>query len=117
MAAATGQELYAEDESSEEERIVIRKRPKYKEESSEDDNDDDADADADADTEADEDEESDDDLELPEFNEKAMGTKGGPFTEADFAILSRHVAAIPNFEEANNTERWQKFVERVSFVR
>lgn len=100
-----------DEDSSEEERIVVRKRPRYKEASTDDEEDEEEDADADADDDEDYEEE---DMKIPAFDESAMGVKGGPFTEADFAILSRHVASISNFEDASFQERWPSFSERVS---
>jgi hypothetical protein len=118
LAAAHGEDPEAEDEedeededsSEEEARVVVRKRPRYKETSSTEDEDDE---DEDAEGDDDDDEDGDEDVKIPTFDESAMGSKGGPFTEADFAIVSRHVASIPDFEDAPFQERWASFGKRV----
>lgn len=114
LAAAQGDED-DEDESSEEERVVVRRRPKYKELSS--DEEDDADDDADADAEGDDDEEAEDlaDIEIPPFDESAMGPKGGPFTDADLAITARHVASFQNFRAVSFQEKWGPYGAKASF--
>ncbi|KAF9029269.1 hypothetical protein BDZ89DRAFT_1091845 [Hymenopellis radicata] len=126
LAAAKG-ELGDDEDESEEERITkSRPRPKYKDISSDDDggdeddededdeeakHNDDEDAEGDDDDEADEDED-DEDVEIPPFDEEAMGPKGGPFTDADLAITARHIASFPDFSKVNFQDKWLPFGEK-----
>lgn len=93
-------------ESSE---ISSRKRPRYKEESS-----DNEDEDADGDEDPEDDLDVDEDLVISEFDESAMGLKGGPFTEADTAVCARHVSTFTQFADKSFQEKWVPFGERVS---
>ncbi|KAJ3754424.1 hypothetical protein EV360DRAFT_86847 [Lentinula raphanica] len=107
LAAARGEaEEYGEDDDtengdSEEEEVLSRPRqPKYKESSLEDDEQDDQDFD------------EDDDLDLPSFDETAMGQSGGPFTDADLALVARYVASFDDFRIASHRQRWIPWSQR-----
>ena len=111
MAAARGEEpeysSLSEQESSDEEedcRTVSRRR-KHKESSSEDDQE------SQDDTQID-----DEDIEVPPFNESAMGAKGEPFTDADLAIVARHMTLFHDFREASFQDKWVPFAAKVGVV-
>ncbi|KAF9462087.1 hypothetical protein BDZ94DRAFT_1166308 [Collybia nuda] len=110
LAAAKGED-YDEDEpdSEKEEKISVRRRPKYRDPSSDEDDEDDSENDSDGVA----DEESDDDNEpIKAWTENEMGQKGGPFTDADLYITAKYVASFPNFDEISSKDRWQPFHEK-----
>jgi len=45
-----------------------------------------------------------------------MGSKRGPFTDADLYVTANYVAAFSAFDIASAKERWQPFSERVSIL-
>ncbi|KAK7468735.1 hypothetical protein VKT23_003238 [Stygiomarasmius scandens] len=94
---------YEEEDGDEEEsgKKFVGQRPRYKDSSSEEE-------------ELSEEDEynlsDDEDIEIPmSFDENAMGGSGSPFTDADYAIVSRHVASISDFDRATFREKWDTF--------
>jgi hypothetical protein len=57
--------------------------------------------------------EDDDNDSVRSFSESEMGSKGGPFTDADLYVTAKYVAAFPAFDEASAKERWQPYSDRV----
>jgi hypothetical protein len=50
------------------------------------------------------------------YSESEMGTKGGPFTDADLYIAAKYVAFFSDFENATARERWDPYHELVSEI-
>lgn len=105
LAAARGDDNY-DDPKSDEEQIPTRRRPTYRESSSEEDEDDNEE------DVAEEESEDDDDASIQSFSESEMGSKGGPFTDADLYVTANYVADFSAFYEASAKERWQPYSER-----
>jgi hypothetical protein len=109
MATAKGEE-FAEDrsDSDEEEQSGIIRKPKYRSDSS-----------SESTSEAEDpgsDDEQDCDGEASSADERNMGPSGGSFTTADLRITAKHVASIPDFDNASFQEKWEYFQKRVSFI-
>ena len=62
------------------------------------------------------DDDDDDNDSIQSFSESEMGSKGGPFTDADLYVTAKYVAGIPAFDEVSSKERWQPYGERVCCV-
>ena len=50
------------------------------------------------------------------YSESEMGSKGGPFTDADLYITAKYVAFFSDFENATTRERWDPYNELVSEI-
>ncbi|KAF8213198.1 hypothetical protein K438DRAFT_1915371, partial [Mycena galopus ATCC 62051] len=57
---------------------------------------------------------NDDDIEIPPFDESAMGLKGGPFTKGDLGVIARHVASstAAEFNEFSMQEKWGEIARK-----
>ncbi|KAJ6519674.1 hypothetical protein C8R45DRAFT_952315 [Mycena sanguinolenta] len=108
---------YSEDEQPKPKKRKKAARPKYKEASSESELTEDSEPEEQEDQEAEEKEpenENDDDIEIPPFDESAMGLKGGPFTKGDLGVIARHIASFTaaEFEEASMQDKWGEIARR-----
>lgn len=54
----------------------------------------------------------DEDVEIPSFDESAMGGKGEPFTDADLGVVARYMATFADFKQATSQEKWAPFAEK-----
>ncbi|KAK1228653.1 hypothetical protein PQX77_008247 [Marasmius sp. AFHP31] len=113
LSAAHGEAWDEEDEGEEDEsepekeQVASRQRPRYKDLTSDEEDDED-------DAESDEEEETDDedDMEIPSFDESAMGPSGTAFTEADLAITARYVSTFDDWSSTTFTSKWTPFAEK-----
>ncbi|KAJ7275189.1 hypothetical protein B0H12DRAFT_1318996 [Mycena haematopus] len=57
---------------------------------------------------------NDDDIEIPPFDESAMGPKGGPFTKGDLGVIARHVASstAAEFNALSMQDKWGEIARR-----
>ena len=137
LAAAHGESCSSEEEDEEDEDASSlgegngfppRRRPKYYEsslssvdegrrsagtEANVADGDDDGSDDGSNDDE-DDDDDDDDDSPVRVYDEREMGSGGGPFTEADLYVTAKYVVSLPDFDNLSGRERWDPFHERVS---
>ncbi|KAF8973545.1 hypothetical protein BDZ97DRAFT_1775664 [Flammula alnicola] len=105
LAAARGDEYISDGESSSEEEVTVRRRPKYKDPSTSEDS---GQSESEDEKQPEEDDEDDDEDNGPvrRYSEKEMGEKGGPFTKADLYMTAKHIAFVPNWEQASTKDRW-----------
>lgn len=110
LAAARGIELDAEDsDSSEDEVVPVKQRPKYKDDTTSEEESEGSTLEEVSESEDDE----SDQKPLRRWTEDDMGEKGGPFTDADSYIAAKYLASFPDFDEATSRERWEPFHEKV----
>jgi hypothetical protein len=107
MATAKGDEFGEAQSDSEEEQSNIIREPKYQSRAS---------SDSASEGEVDRGSDSDQDEEGTSADERGMGPSGGPFTTADLRVTAKHVASIPDFENASFQEKWEDFQKRVSSI-
>lgn len=111
LAAARGIELDAEEsDSSEDEVVPVKQRPKYKDITTSEESEE---------STLEEVSESEDDESdqkpLRRWTEDDMGEKGGPFTDADSYIAAKYLASFPDFDGATSRERWGPFHDKVVY--
>lgn len=125
MAAAHGEAYGSEDESESEsssagdnDEFPLKRRPKYYESgsSSEEDQRSTISVDDEGGSAQGDNDDGDDDGPVRVYSESEMGTKGGPFTDADLYIAAKYVAFFSNFENATARERWDPYHELVSEI-
>ncbi|KAF8898901.1 hypothetical protein BD779DRAFT_1795470 [Infundibulicybe gibba] len=110
LAAAQGEDYNSDPEmSSEEETVAIRPRPKYRDPSSDEEEEKTSQTHTQSSSDSDD---SNDDMSLKSWDASEMGTKGGPFTDADLYITAKHVASLSNFHQLSNKEKWGPYSER-----
>ncbi|KAF7339594.1 hypothetical protein MSAN_02173900 [Mycena sanguinolenta] len=116
-SAREGEHPDSEDEEPKPKKRKKAARPKYKEVSSESELTEDSEQEEQEEQEdepKEPEDENDDDIEIPPFDESAMGLKGGPFTKADLGVIARHVASFTaaEFEEASMQDKWGEIARR-----
>lgn len=125
LAAAKGEdyESGSETEAKQENvNVVTRRKPTYRdlttdEESEESGSENEGPEGQSEEDDDDEDEDDEDDGVPPRhWEERHMGTKGSPFTEADLYVTAQYIVSFPNWDEASSKDRWTPFSEKASLI-
>ncbi|KAF7339773.1 hypothetical protein MVEN_01893600 [Mycena venus] len=122
LASIREGEEHDEAEDSEEEeprpkkkKVAVQRKPKYKELSSSESELTESESEEQEEVKAEEeDDANDDDIEIPPFDESAMGPKGGPFTKGDLGVVVRHVASFTaaEFSDLSMQDKWGEIARR-----
>lgn len=116
LAAAKGDDYESGSETeSKEEKGVIRQKPKYRELSTDEESEESGSENEGSEEQSDEDDE-DDGVPPRHWEERHMGTKGSPFTEADLYVTAQYIVSFPNWDEASSKDRWTPFSQKARFI-
>lgn len=116
LAAAKGDDYESGSETeSREEIVATRRKPKYRELSTDEESEDSDSENEGPEQQSDEDDE-DDDVPPRHWEERHMGTKGSPFTEADLYVTAQYIVSFRNWDEVSSKDRWTPFSEKARFI-